>query len=258
MVRIDSASLLVGSRSATGHRQSGALGAAFDACDVCWQGARGGVGVPSFDESAGSEVLAGDISSAPDAPGGVDSQVVVDGGSGATRRASVVRQLSRVVEAIRKGDDEVVQELVLGLSRQRRIFAPLAFVVGAIAMLFEGVKLLETNWRLALVQLLPAMWIWAAMLDLKAHVLHGKSLVVLRGPILIPIVLGIVVITAASFFLNAVFAFAISKPGRPEIRPAFTQARRHHRAVLGSGVVIGLLLGFSTVVVVRGARVVYG
>jgi hypothetical protein len=141
--------------------------------------------------------------------------------------------------------------MVLGLSRQRRIFAPLALAVGAIAMLFEGVKLLVTNWRLTLVQVLPAMWIWVAMLDLKAHVLHGKSFVVLRGPILVPIVLAIVVITAASFFLNAVFAFAILKPGRPDIRPAFTEARRHHRAVLGSGGVIGLLLGFSTVVVVR-------
>jgi hypothetical protein len=37
------------------------------------------------------------------------------------------------------------------------------------------VKLLFTNWRLTLVQILPAMWIWAAMLDLKAHALHGKE-----------------------------------------------------------------------------------
>jgi hypothetical protein len=171
--------------------------------------------------------------------------------AGVTRRAGVARQLSRVIEAIRKGDDEAFQEMVLDLSRRHRLFAPLALVVGAIAMLFHGVKLLVTNWRLTLVQVLPAMWIWVAMIDLKAHVLHGKSFHVLRGPILIPIVLAIVVITAASFFLNAVFAFAISKPGHPEIRPAFTEARRHHRTVLGSGAVIGLLLGFSTVVVVR-------
>jgi hypothetical protein len=118
-------------------------------------------------------------------------------------------------------------------------------------MLFEGVKLLATNWRLTLVQLLPAMWIWAAMIDLKAHVLHGQSFHVLRGPILVPVVLAIVAITAASFFLNAVFAFAISKPGHPEIKPAFAEARRHERTVLGWGAGIGLLLAFSTIVVVR-------
>ena len=36
-------------------------------------------------------------------------------------------------------------------------------------------------------QILPAMWIWLAMFDLKGHTLHGKSFNVLRGPILIPL-----------------------------------------------------------------------
>ena len=61
-------------------------------------------------------------------------------------------------------------------------------------------------------QIIPAMWIWLAMFDLKAHTLHGKSFNVLRGPILIPIGLAIVTLTVASYFLNAVFAFAISQP----------------------------------------------
>jgi hypothetical protein len=182
---------------------------------------------------------------------GVGSPQADDGAPTETRRAALAEQFSRVVTAIRSGDDDAVQELVLALSRRHRILAPLALVVGAIAMLFEGVKLLVINWRLTLVQVLPAMWIWVAMLDLKAHLLHGKSFEVLRGPILVPIVLAIAAITAASFFLNAVFAFAIAKPGRPEIRPAFGEAGRHRRIVLGSGAVVGLLLGFSTVVVVR-------
>jgi hypothetical protein len=48
-----------------------------------------------------------------------------------------------------------------------------------------------------------------------------------------------------------VFAFAIIQPGRPQIRPAFTQAHSHLLVVLGSGAVVGILLGLSTVVVVR-------
>ncbi len=198
-----------------------------------------------------SDLSAGASISGPDPAGDVGSQRVEAAGSGETRRASLARQFSRVAEAIRQGDEDAVQALVLDLSRRHRVFAPLALVVGAIAMLFEGVKLLVTNWRLTLVQVLPAMWIWVAMIDLKAHLLHGKSFHVIRGPIVVPIILAIAAITAASFFLNAVFAFAISKAGQPEIRPAFTEARRHRRTVLGSGAVIGLLLGFSTVVVVR-------
>ena len=121
-------------------------------------------------------------------------------------------------------------------------------------MLFAGVKLLLTNWRLTLIQVLPAMWIWAAMLDLKAHALHGKSFHVLTGPIVIPLVLAVALITAASFFLNAVFAYAIAGTGSPQIRPAFTQAWSHRRIALASGFVVGVLLGLSTVVVTRWGR----
>jgi hypothetical protein len=153
---------------------------------------------------------------------------------------------------VRDSDREVVDEMILRLSRSRPWLAPLALAVGAFAMLFDGVKLLFTNWRLTLIQVLPAMWIWAAMFDLKAHVLHGKSFHTLTGPaIVIPLVLGVAAITAASFYLNAVFAFAIIQPGRPQIRPAFTQARSHLLVVLGSGGIVGILLGLSTVVVVR-------
>jgi hypothetical protein len=121
-------------------------------------------------------------------------------------------------------------------------------------MLFNGLKLLVTNWRLTLVQLLPAVWIWLAMLDLKAHVLHGKSFTVLRGPVLIPIVVLIIAITIAGFFLNAVFAFAVSQPGRPEVRPAVAQARHHLRPIIAWGAVVGALLAFSTMIVTRWGR----
>jgi len=131
--------------------------------------------------------------------------------------------------------------------------APLALIVGAFAMLFDGVELLLTNWRLTLIQVLPAMWIWAAMLDLKAPVLHGKSFHVPdraddcdpdrdrhrrdhRGELL----------PEAVFAFAIVYHLADRRSGH-----AFTQARSHLPVVLGSGAVVGILLGLSTVVVVR-------
>src|SRR5271167_1086264 len=169
----------------------------------------------------------------------------------APRRAAIATQIGRLVTAIRTGDESMVETTVLALSQRSRWLAPLALLVGAFAMLFQGVKLIFTNWRLTLIQILPAMWIWAAMLDLKLHLLHGASFRLIRGPVLIPVMLGVVAITAASFFLNAVFAFAIARPGPPKIRPAFAKARSHARVVLCWGTAVGLLLGFSTVVVVR-------
>jgi hypothetical protein len=144
-----------------------------------------------------------------------------------------------------------VNQAIIRVSRAHRWLAPLTLALGAFAMLFDGVKLLFTNWRLTLIQALPAMWIWAAMFDLKAHVFRGRSFHVLDGPVVIPVVLAIAAVTAASFFLNAVFGFAIAGPGPPRIRPAFTQARAHLAVVLGSGAVVGLLLGLAAVVAVR-------
>jgi uncharacterized membrane protein len=167
------------------------------------------------------------------------------------RLGSLTTRIGALVRAIEESDEARIEEAVLRLSRSRRVFSPLAFAVGAFALLFDGVRLLVSNWRLTLVQLLPAIWIWVAMADLKLHVLHGHSFNVLRGPVLIPIILVIVAVTVASFFLNAVFAFAIARSGRPEVRPAVAQARRHLTPILVSGAVVGLLLALSTTVVTR-------
>jgi hypothetical protein len=175
-----------------------------------------------------------------------------------SRRAVRRAQIERFVQAVRDSDVAAADEVILRLSRSRPWLAPLALGVGAFVMLFAGVKLLLTNWRLTLIQVLPAMWIWAAMFDLKAHALHGKSFHVLTGPIVIPLVLGVALITAASFFLNAWFAYAIAGAGPPSIRPAFTQAWSHRRIALVSGFLVGILLGLSTVVVTRWGRPWFG
>jgi hypothetical protein len=172
-------------------------------------------------------------------------------GGSERRSAALSARIRSLVRAIEENDEAKIEEAILRLSRSRRLLSPLAFAVGAFVMLFDGLRLLVANWRLTLVQILPAMWIWLAMIDLKAHALHGKSFTVLRGPVLIAPGLLIVAITVASFFLNAVFAFAISRPGRPEIRPAVAQARQHLPPIMISGAVVGILLAFSTTVVTR-------
>jgi hypothetical protein len=101
------------------------------------------------------------------------------------------------------------------------------------------------------VQVLPAMWIWLAMFDLKAHVLHGKSFHHVSGWALVPVWVLIVGLTIASFYLNAAFAFAIARGPKPTIRPGLLEAREHLGAIVLSGGVVGLMLAFSTTVVTR-------
>ncbi|MGZ4280847.1 MAG: hypothetical protein ACXVEM_01590 [Gaiellaceae bacterium] len=158
------------------------------------------------------------------------------------------------MRAIREDDEAAVEAAVRELSRSRRIFAPLVFAIGAVVMLFQGLRLLFFNWRLTLVQVLPAMWIWLALLDLKAHVFKGKEFHTWHGSVELLLVVGIALVTAACFYLNAVFAFAISLPGTPKVRPAFALARRHLGVVLGVGLVVGVALGVSAIVVPRWGR----
>jgi hypothetical protein len=156
-----------------------------------------------------------------------------------------------LVRAIQDNDDAKIEAAIRRLSQSRRWLAPLAFAVGAFLLLFDGLRLTISNWRLTLVQILPAMWIWLAMYDLKAHVLHGRTFNVVRGPILIPLAALMIALTIASFFLNAVFAFAIAGKRPPQIRPAFLQARDHLSQIAISGGVVGVALAFSTLVVTR-------
>jgi uncharacterized membrane protein len=95
------------------------------------------------------------------------------------------------------------------------------------------------------------MWIWLAFLDLKAHVFRGKEFHTWHGSVELLLVVAIALVTAAGFYLNAVFGFAISRPGKPQIKPAFALARRHLGVVLGVGLVVGLALGVSAIVVPR-------
>jgi len=168
-----------------------------------------------------------------------------------SRRELLARNGRALVRAIRAGDETAVENAVLELSRSRRIFAPLVFAVGAFVMLFQGLRLLFANWRLLLIQILPAMWIWIAMLDLKAHAFRGHEFRAWGSWEQVALVAAITVITAASFYLNAVFAFAISQPGMPQIRPAFRLARKNLGLVLGVGFAVGLALGISAIVVPR-------
>jgi len=163
-----------------------------------------------------------------------------------------LRQLVwRLIVSIREGDEHTIEDAVLQLSKKRRIFAPLTLAVGGFVMLFSGLRLLVTNWRLMLVQVLPAMLIWAATIDLKAHVLHGKEFHDIRGPIVLVLFAAAVLVTTAAFYLNAAFAFTISQPGPPQLRTGFEAARKHARAILCWGVSTGLGLGVATILAPR-------
>jgi hypothetical protein len=167
-------------------------------------------------------------------------------------------RIKGLVRAISEGDEATIEAAVLRLSQSRRWLAPLALTVSALVLLFDGLRLVFSNWRLTLIQALPAMWIWLAMFDLKLHVLHGRSFHTVRGVLAWVAVGLIVIVTAASFYLNALVAFAITNPEGPAIGPARARARGHVGVILGWGAAVGLALGIATIVVSRYHRPWFG
>jgi hypothetical protein len=162
-----------------------------------------------------------------------------------------VNRLRQLIVSIRDGDEDHIEEAILQFSRRSRMFAPLALLVGAFVMLFSGLRLLVTNWRLMLVQALPAMLIWAVTLDLKAHVLRGKQFQLIHGPIVLVIFAGAIAATIAAFYLNAAFAFAISRPGPPELGAGFREARSHATVIGSWGALAGVALAVAAVLAPR-------
>jgi hypothetical protein len=158
--------------------------------------------------------------------------------------SSVAARLRWFLRAVEEDDESLVEE-VLRLSRRRRLFAPLAYTVGAFAMLVQGLKRLLANWRLIPLEVLPAVWLWVAFFDLRQHLLRRETFISAHEDALIPIALAIVAVTIVALFLNVVFAFAVAQHGEPSIRTAFATARRRGVSIFATGALVGVLLGVS-------------
>lgn len=159
-------------------------------------------------------------------------------------------RVGEFVHAIESTDEAKIEEAVVRLSESHVLLRPLALAISAFVLLFDSLRLILTNWRLMLLQLLPALWIWLAMAILRAYVLYDQDLEEIYGLEIIPVFLVVIGLTVASFFLNATFAFAIMREGAP-IRPAIAEARAHMGEIAVFGSVVGFLLGIATTVAPR-------
>jgi uncharacterized membrane protein len=172
----------------------------------------------------------------------------------AAKLRSWARTAAPYLEAIRRGEEDAILAELEAAARAHRLLSPFVFAVGGVAILLAGIRLLLVNWRLTVIQLLPAMWLWAAMYDLRLHLIHEDSAISLSGLGLVPVGLAIALVTAACFYLNAVFGFAVAAPGEPSVRAGLDGARRHARTVLVWGFFFGVALAVTATAVARGER----
>jgi len=155
-------------------------------------------------------------------------------------RLSPLKAVVHFAASMRDADPAEIEAAVTQLSLTHRWLAPLGYVAGTLALIVAGIKPLFKNWRLTLVELVPATWVWFSMWNLKAHVLDGRSIHHFHGWITIVGALLMVAAATIAFYCNAIFAFSIGGPQPPNIRSAAREANTHLRAILLWGLGFGI------------------
>jgi hypothetical protein len=164
--------------------------------------------------------------------------------------ASALGRIASAARAVANADPAEIEETARQFGESRRYLAPVAWAAGAIVLLIRGIKLLLLNWRLSLVELVPAAWVWIVMWDLRQHALRGDAFrdVTVGGLTLLALLT--IAASIAAFGCNTVFAFAITHP-RPRIAPALRQAKSYTPQIAAAGTGMGMILAIGAVTIPR-------
>ena len=140
------------------------------------------------------------------------------------------------MRAVSNVDPATVQAELQQLGTRRRWLTPLVFVAGTVGVVFRGILLLLRNWKLSLLMVLPAVWIWVMAWNVRTHVFSHRDLPTeYAEAIAVVVILGAVI----CYWCNAVFAFAVTQSDRADLRLAFRQARTRWRLVTGAALLTG-------------------
>jgi hypothetical protein len=149
---------------------------------------------------------------------------------GAAPRHSRWRGLLDAVAAVRSTDPASVESSLQELGGRQRWLKPLAYAAGTVAVVFDGVLLLLRNWRLTLLQVVPATWIWGMTWNLKNHALSKPGITPTIAALL---AVGVLIGAQVAYWCNATFAYTMVQGATTDIRAAFRDARPHWRLVGG-------------------------
>jgi hypothetical protein len=152
------------------------------------------------------------------------------------RRRLRWQALAHAVAAVRSTDPASVESALKDLGGRRRWLAPLVYAAGTVAIVFDGVLLLLRNWRLTLLQLFPAVWIWVMTWNMKNHFVSKPKFSTSE---VIPIAVGVLFAAQVAYWCNATFAYTISREDSNDIKGAFREARGHWRLIGGLALLTG-------------------
>ena len=172
-----------------------------------------------------------------------------------SRRRGALATLRDQLEVLRtagaNADTSIATDLLHDLGGRSRWLLPVAYAGHTIELMVGGVLLLLRNWRLLLLELVPAIWLAAITWDWRVHVTGELPRVGFDGWAALGVLTFVVAANLLAYWCNATFAFVLTQQGEPSIRVAFDEARRHAWKITVWALTVGVAHG---VVSVAGAR----
>jgi hypothetical protein len=166
--------------------------------------------------------------------------------SGASDPGSIRhRSLRKIITLARAradaADSHLVAEALRELGRRTWWGVPLVLVGRTLDALVSAVLLLSTTARLALVEVVPALWLGAIAWDWRVHSTGQLPLPAVHGWIAVLVAVGVLVVNLTAYWCNVVLSFALREPPPIRLALAFRAARAHGRTITTWALAIGVV-----------------
>jgi hypothetical protein len=155
-------------------------------------------------------------------------------------------------------DARQLAEQLRHLGERSRWVRPLVYVGHTLDALVAAALMLLTTARLALLELVPALWLGAITWDWRAHATGDLALPAVHGWVALAVVVLVMAANLAAYWCNVTLAFALVQPPPIRVRLALTAALPHAGVITAWAVVIGAVHAFVTVVLARTSLGWYG
>lgn len=155
------------------------------------------------------------------------------------------RSLRQVVTAARAragtANPHDVADALRELGRRTWWGVPLVLVGRTLDALVSAVLLVVTTARLALVEIIPALWLGAITWDWRVHSSGELPLPAVHGWVAWLVAGGILIVNLAAYWCNAVLAFALREPPPIRFASAFREAKGCGRTITAWALAIGMV-----------------
>lgn len=149
-------------------------------------------------------------------------------------------------QAVELGPEQLA-DVVRRYGSATRLTRPFLAVGDTVDAVVAGVVLLFGNWRLVLLEIVPAVWVGAVLWDWREHGTGRRPIPEVLGDWPGPIAMGVVLATLLAYWCSATIAFALVDASNVRVGAAFRRVREHAVVLTAWAMLVGAAHAYVTV-----------